>query len=330
MFSVFMVGSLTLSSLDSYEYTLAEPSSAFDRTGVGEVTQILVRLRANLDKADAGSGLTPLCEAARRGHAEVVRVLCAAGADKDIITKSGFSPLLLAASNNQIECLKALCEAGVDKDKLYRLKLWDGELDCDEADHTILSCILGEAGVRRKVKESKGKHFTLWDSGSTLFASAFQNHPEIVQALCEARADMDKATSETGVTALFMAAIKGHEEVVRTLIHASADVRKRTGKTQITPAGAAARAKKGKVASLLAELADEDEFEEPSDKRLEVTPIQSLEEVVKRTEAPRSKVENLGRSLCICSLLGEFCLRFLRLCAYLTAWDLMSRFQDFH
>jgi len=260
------------------------------RTGVEEVTSTLIRLRANLEKADVNSGFTPLCEAARRGHAEVIRILCMAGAEKDAVTKSGFSPLLLAASNNRIESLKALCDAGVDKDKLYRLKIWDaapGDLEIGSTEHTILSCILGEAAVRRKMKESKGKqHITVWDSGSTLFASAFQNQPEIVQALCEKKADMDRPTSETQLTALFIAAVRGHEEVVRTLIHASADVRRRAGKTQITPATAAARAGRGKVASLLAELADEEDFAESSDKRLEV---HTLEDVIRRTE-----VMNLG------------------------------------
>ena len=259
------------------------------RTGVEEVTSTLIRLRANLEKADVNSGFTPLCEAARRGHAEVIRILCMAGAEKDAVTKSGFSPLLLAASNNRIESLKALCDAGVDKDKLYRLKIWDaapGDLEIGSTEHTILSCILGEAAVRRKMKESKGKqHITVWDSGSTLFASAFQNQPEIVQALCEKKADMDRPTSETQLTALFIAAVRGHEEVVRTLIHASADVRRRAGKTQITPATAAARAGRGKVASLLAELADEEDFAESSDKRLEV---HTLEDVIRRTEVPWS------------------------------------------
>ncbi|CAE7946586.1 ANKHD1, partial [Symbiodinium sp. KB8] len=270
------------------------------RTGVEQVTSILIRLRANLEKADVNSGFTPLCEAARRGHAEVIRALCVAGAEKDAVTKSGFSPLLLAASNNRIESLKALCDAGVDKDKLYRLKIWDaapGDLEIGSTEHTILSCILGEAAVRRKMKESKGKqHITVWDSGSTLFASAFQNQPEIVQALCEKKADMNRPTSETQLTALFIAAVRGHEEVVRTLIHASADVRRRAGKTQITPATAAARAGRGKVAGLLAELADEEDFAESSDKKLEV---HTLEDVIRRTEVKASLTP-----LEICHLLG--------------------------
>ena len=250
------------------------------------MTRTLIRLRANLEKPDASSGLTPLCEAVRKGNPEVIRVLCAAGADKDVVTKSGFSPLLLAVSNSQMESLKALCEAGVDKDKLYRLKIWDiapGDLEGGGIEHSILSCILGEAAVRRQAKQNKGKHLAVWDYGTTLFASAFQNQPDMVQVLCEARADMNRATADHGITALFIAAVKGHEEVVRTLIHASADVRKRTSKTHITPAAAAARAKRGKVASLLAELADEDEdFTEPSDNKLEV---HTFEEVLRRTEA---------------------------------------------
>ncbi|CAE7717746.1 ANKHD1 [Symbiodinium sp. CCMP2456] len=268
------------------------------RTGVEEVTSILIRLRANLEKADVNSGFTPLCEAARRGHSEVIRALCIAGAEKDAVTKSGFSPLLLAASNNRIESLKALCDAGVDKDKLYRLKIWDaapGDLEIGSTEHAILSCILGEAAVRRKMKESKGKqHITVWDCGSTLFASAFQNQPEIVQALCEKKADMDRPTSETQLTALFIAAVRGHEEVVRTLIHASADVRRRAGKTQITPATAAARAGRGKVASLLAELADEEDFAESSDKKLEV---HTLEDVIRRTEARREAYSNTSKRM---------------------------------
>jgi cytohesin len=64
------------------------------------------------------------------------------------------------------------------------------------------------------------------DNGMTpLFAAAYKGHGDIVRALIDAGADVNKARDD-GATPLFAAAQQGHVEIVRALIDAGADVNK--------------------------------------------------------------------------------------------------------
>ena len=57
---------------------------------------------------------TPLIEAARGGHEEVIRVLLKAGAEVNKTVMLGMSPLHLAASFGHIDVVKLLLESGAD------------------------------------------------------------------------------------------------------------------------------------------------------------------------------------------------------------------------
>ena len=54
-----------------------------------------------------------------KGHLEVVRLLCLAGADKDKATWNGSTALMRASysNNGHLKVAQLLCEAGADKDK---------------------------------------------------------------------------------------------------------------------------------------------------------------------------------------------------------------------
>jgi hypothetical protein len=63
-------------------------------------------------------------------------------------------------------------------------------------------------------------------AGVTALMMASENgHPEVVQLLCEAGADMDKADND-GFTALILASQRGHKAVAQLLCEAGADVDK--------------------------------------------------------------------------------------------------------
>ena len=51
-----------------------------------------------------------------RGHLEVVRLLCEAGADKDKADNDGSTALMSASVRGHLEVVRLLCEAGVDKE----------------------------------------------------------------------------------------------------------------------------------------------------------------------------------------------------------------------
>ena len=65
------------------------------------------------------------------------------------------------------------------------------------------------------------------DTGGTpLYIAAQYGDEDVVQALIEASADVNKAEVDDCVTPLCVAAFRGHEAVVRSLIEASVDVNK--------------------------------------------------------------------------------------------------------
>ena len=51
-------------------------------------------------------GLTPLHVATENGHAEVIKMLLAAGANKDAADKDGCTPLYIAAEDGHAEVIK--------------------------------------------------------------------------------------------------------------------------------------------------------------------------------------------------------------------------------
>jgi ankyrin repeat protein len=78
---------------------------------------------------------------------------------------------------------------------------------------------------------------------------------EIVRALLDAKAEVNKATSEAGFsgqTPLYEASMKGHLEVVRALLDAKAEVNKASN-TGITPLYMALSGDHTQIAALLRE-----------------------------------------------------------------------------
>ena len=55
-----------------------------------------------------GNGWTPLHEASRNGHVEVITALLAAGADKTIKDEDGKTPHDVARGNGHQDCMDAL------------------------------------------------------------------------------------------------------------------------------------------------------------------------------------------------------------------------------
>jgi ankyrin repeat protein len=58
-------------------------------------------------------GPTPLHHAVQRGHLEVARLLCDAGANKDLAdVENGSTPLYIAAEHGHVDMARLLCDAG--------------------------------------------------------------------------------------------------------------------------------------------------------------------------------------------------------------------------
>ena len=103
--------------VDEQESTFgATPLYAASENGHAEVVKLLLAAGVDKDKAMHG-GTTPLDIASFNGHAEVVKLLLAAGADKDKARQDGTTPLWAASFNGHAEVVKLLLAAGADKDK---------------------------------------------------------------------------------------------------------------------------------------------------------------------------------------------------------------------
>ena len=90
------------------------------RLGISNVVTTLAEAGANLNEQDE-RGMTPLLEAAREGHANVVVELIRTGADVSVVSSckwksvaAGSTALHFAAKKNRIECGVRLVEAGAN------------------------------------------------------------------------------------------------------------------------------------------------------------------------------------------------------------------------
>lgn len=86
------------------------------RDGAVEAVRALIENGADVNRVSAPSGmsLTPVHMAAIGGHADIISILVAAGADPDIRGSTGATPMLWAAFEDRPEAVLALLEAGAD------------------------------------------------------------------------------------------------------------------------------------------------------------------------------------------------------------------------
>ena len=142
--------------------------------GHAEAVRLLLEANADKNRVYVVNESTPMYWACARGKEEVVRLLLGASADKDKANNNGATPLFVAAKNAHLEVARLLLEAKADKDKAS-------------------------------------------NNGSTpLFIASQNGHLKITRLLLEAKADKHKA-AEDGRTPLSIASQKDHLGVARLL-----------------------------------------------------------------------------------------------------------------
>ena len=90
---------------------------------------------------------TPLIEAARGGHEEVIRVLLKARAVVNKTAKQGISPLHLAAKFGHIDVVKLLLESGADPDKASNSGMTALQLALTNGHHDVCKALI-QGGAR--------------------------------------------------------------------------------------------------------------------------------------------------------------------------------------
>mmetsp|Transcript_45204 Transcript_45204/g.98317 ORF Transcript_45204/g.98317 Transcript_45204/m.98317 type:complete len:188 (+) Transcript_45204:199-762(+) len=97
---------------------LVEDSSLLDAVWRGNVGAVRRLLKGgadpNAEDILAGRVTTPLCEAVRHAHTNVVRVLLDAGAQPDLVTSTGVSPVSCAESDACFDAVTMVCAASRD------------------------------------------------------------------------------------------------------------------------------------------------------------------------------------------------------------------------
>ena len=153
--------------------------------------------------------------AVRRNHPDVVKVLIDAGADIETRDEDSLTPLVYAGEKGNLLMVKMLLEAGAD---------------VRAADKDGCTCLLDAAifGHTETVRYLVGlKEVDLdhkCDFGWTaLFWAVHENHPDVVEVLIDAGADVE-VRDKSALTPLVFASEKGKLPMVKMLVEAGASV----------------------------------------------------------------------------------------------------------
>ena len=175
---------------------------------------------ANPNAADADSttaladGTTALMIAAKKGYAEIAKMLLDADANPNLQSKKGATALMFAAGHGHAEIAKMLLTAGVNPNvvaaDLTALMI------AISADHVEIAKVLLDAAA------GANPNLAQKDGYTALMMAAQKGHAELAKMLLDAGA-FPNAKKDNGHTALMMAADNGDAEIAKMLLAAGAN-----------------------------------------------------------------------------------------------------------
>lgn len=165
-----------------------------------------------------------VAEAAARGDADQARALIARNADVNRPGPDGTPALAYAIWRQDLALAQALLKAGARVDEPSRLGVRPLHLAVDNADIAAVRLLLS-AGADPNSTDGQGE--------TCLILAARTGRDDIVDALLEHGAEVDKRDEGFAQTALMVAAREGHASIVRRLLAlgAKVDAQTRAGKT---------------------------------------------------------------------------------------------------
>jgi uncharacterized protein len=198
-----------------------------------------LRVRTLLDQrvdvnARSGDGSTALLWAAHRNALETARLLVRAGADPNAGNDFGMTPLSQACTNGSAAFVDLLLKAGANPNSRVATGVAPimtcargGSVDA------VSRLIAGDADVNAQ-EPAQNQTALMW--------AAAEHHPDVVQVLIAAKADL-LARTKSGFTALHFAAREGDIESARLLLAAgvSVDIRSQPGGATASPEAAPAQ-----------------------------------------------------------------------------------------
>eukprot|EP00439_Symbiodinium_sp_Y106_P050617 s481_g6.t1 len=172
----------------------------------GQVDEVerMLQLPQNPDKVEKSGVATPLLEACRLGHVDMVRLLLEAGANKNLGLVNG-TPLALASRQGHQEVVRVLLKASA----------WVDEASAGYPP-LFLAAAANQAPVVRQLLKARADKDLRTANGNALGAASSMGHADVVRALIDAGAVKPKGLTDTNM--LFVVAFKGHLDVMRILI----------------------------------------------------------------------------------------------------------------
>ena len=188
------------------------------RRGDAEAVGALLAAGADPD-ARQGDGATALHWAAYRDDAEMAAALIQAGADVERANRYGVTPLALAARNGSAAVITRLLAAGADpNDPRHAVRAGETPLMLAARSGEVVQpsrCWPTRAPTSTRRRPGTGQSALMW--------AAAEGHAAVVETLIARGADIE-ARSGSGATPLLFAARKGCLDCVRALLAAGADV----------------------------------------------------------------------------------------------------------
>ena len=203
---------VTYHTQDNVGYTCLTLAASHGQT---ETVRYLVGL-PEVDVNQRGDDFTALHWACQEDFPDVVKVLIDAGADIEVKDDNGCSPLLLASKDGSLATVRMLVKAGADV----------SGTDNERETCLTLAAYFGHTETVRHllclpevdVNQSCNSGFT------SLHLGVIQTHPDVVEVLVNAGADVEAKYDGVGRTPLHCACEVGEREIVKMLLEAGADV----------------------------------------------------------------------------------------------------------
>ncbi|CAG5121213.1 unnamed protein product [Candidula unifasciata] len=160
---------------------------------------------------------TALTLACAGGHAELVTLLLAKGADIEHRDKKGFTPLILAATAGHVDVVEILLDHNADIEaQSERTKDTPLSLACSGGRYEVVELLLNRGANKEHRNVSDYTPLSLAASGG---------YVNIIRLLLNHNAEINSRTgSKLGISPLMLAAMNGHTAAVKLLLDQGSDI----------------------------------------------------------------------------------------------------------
>lgn len=180
---------------------------------------LAAQLNSNVDvdsqtESNHDTALTLACTG---GHAELVSLLLAKGADIEHRDKKGFTPLILAATGGHVDVVEILLDHSADIEaQSERTKDTPLSLACSGGRYEVVELLL--------TRQANKEHRNVSDY-TPLSLAASGGYVNIIKLLLSHNAEINSRTgSKLGISPLMLAAMNGHTAAVKLLLDMGSDI----------------------------------------------------------------------------------------------------------